>query len=69
MLSTHVADALKKNCDNDRDADAMVLAKAAQNLGKDIFREKYTYVPRIHGGTLSDSHIPESLLALVTLVM
>ena len=35
MLSTHVADALN--------ADAMVLAKAAQILGKDIFREKYTY--------------------------
>ena len=63
-FDTDLGDALKKACDSDSDAEAIFLAKAAQIVRKDIFNEKYSF-----DGTLDNSFVPESLLALVTMIM
>ena len=63
-FDTDLGDALTKACDSDSDAEAIFLAKAAQFVRKDIFNEKYSL-----DGTLHNSCVPESLLALVTMIM
>jgi len=63
-FDTDVVDALKKACDSDSDEEAIILAKAAQIIRKDIFNEKYSF-----DGTLDNSRVPESLLALVSMIM
>lgn len=63
-FDTDVGDALRKACDSDSDEEAIILAKAAQIVRKDIFNEKYSF-----DGTLDNSCVPESLLALVTMIM
>ena len=63
-FGSDIGDALKIACENDFDAAAVNLARAAQIVRRQMFQGNYRF-----DGTFADESIPSSLLALVTMII